>query len=232
MPLSLNLAGVFSDAIAEHLAIIRRLPAQHDAFRACCGTSLRLPASRTQSHLVRQWRQRRRRAAPGRRTGRPLPASALGAGFHRAHHRLVGAHGARQRLWLRASLRTADRGAVHAGRCCGRHLHLGQEWQRLRRPATGARTRRDDRRHDWQASADGSAGWPTFACTYPQPILRVFRRGTSCWDTCCASGSTLRCPRISQFENAGVLPMISDCVRSWPWSSRAGATSRCWSSAT
>ncbi len=33
MPLSSNLAGVFSDAIAEHLAIIRRLSAQHDAFQ-------------------------------------------------------------------------------------------------------------------------------------------------------------------------------------------------------
>jgi D-sedoheptulose 7-phosphate isomerase len=33
MPPSSNLAGVFSDAVAEHLAIIRRLAAQHDAFQ-------------------------------------------------------------------------------------------------------------------------------------------------------------------------------------------------------
>jgi D-sedoheptulose 7-phosphate isomerase len=33
MPPSLNLAAVFSDAIAEHLAIIRRLAAQHDTFQ-------------------------------------------------------------------------------------------------------------------------------------------------------------------------------------------------------
>lgn len=34
MPLSSNLGGVFSDAIAEHLAIIRRLSGQHDAFQS------------------------------------------------------------------------------------------------------------------------------------------------------------------------------------------------------
>jgi D-sedoheptulose 7-phosphate isomerase len=33
MPLPSNLAGVFSDAIADHLAIIRRLSSQHDAFQ-------------------------------------------------------------------------------------------------------------------------------------------------------------------------------------------------------
>ncbi len=33
MPLSMNLAGVFSDALAEHLAIIRRLTAQQDTFQ-------------------------------------------------------------------------------------------------------------------------------------------------------------------------------------------------------
>src|SRR5271165_4124698 len=33
MPPSLNLAGVFSDAVAEHLSIIRRLTTQHDAFQ-------------------------------------------------------------------------------------------------------------------------------------------------------------------------------------------------------
>ena len=32
MPSSLNLAGVFSDAISEHITIIRRLEAQQDVF--------------------------------------------------------------------------------------------------------------------------------------------------------------------------------------------------------
>ena len=99
-------------------------------------------ASRVGRHrvLLRQRRQRRRRAAPGRRAGRPLPGRPPGAGRGGADHEHLGAHGHRQRLRLRPGVRAPARGPRgHRGRA-GRHQHerrLGQRAARRRGRATG-----------------------------------------------------------------------------------------------
>ena len=66
MPSSLNLAGVFTDALNEHISIIRQLEAQQDSFERAAILITDSLLARQQGFLVRQRRKRGRLTTSGR----------------------------------------------------------------------------------------------------------------------------------------------------------------------
>jgi len=79
MPSSLNLVGVFTDAIAEHLTIIRQFQAQQDALGHAAEANRSDPSGRSREGW-RLHRGIRRRSYPGPCLGRPRGTDSPGRG--------------------------------------------------------------------------------------------------------------------------------------------------------